>query len=1105
MKRLTSILLLALLFPLASPFHAAWAVQDNPAEQCADGVQFFLAGQIAEAQPLLEAGFAGRENAKFADHDDLGICALALGLLRTQTGEYSGALDAYAVAMNIFQASNNRAFEGTTLTNIGEVYRLQSRWAEALESFQKALAIHREMADKWSEAEALNKIGVVYEAQGRYEKALENLQQARNIWQEVEDRSREGVTLNNIGSVFTSQGRYVEALETYQQALIIRREMEDWVGEGVTLTNIGIVYDAQGYFSKALENHHQALAIFQETGAQTAAGETHNNIGKVHRVTGNYDQAMEHYRQALVIFQQLGNRADEGAVFDNIGILYQFQGRYAEALASLQQALNIAQELGDRSGEGHILNNIGEVYRAQGRHAKALATFQQALTIIQEIGDRLTEGTILNNIGGVYQAQGDYDAALTSFQQALDAYQAIENRPGEGTILNSIGATYEAQGRPAEALLNLQQALAILQEVGDQDGIAATLNNIGLAYQTQGRYDEALSSLQQALTVRQQVGDRDGEGATLNNIGFIYQVQERPTEALKAYRQAMDVLEEIRAGAGSEQSRASFIAQFAKLYNRTIDLLHQQNKNEAAFIITERGRARSFLDSLSTGQVQLNDDAAVGLLVQEREIYAQRQVIQDNLTRAKAAISVDPAVISDLESQLTETQAAYEKIQTAITERSEQLAALIPGRSAEHILSVAEVQNQLNEQTTLISYWSLNDKILAFLITQDDFQAIPLEVSQEALTQQIISFRDFANVTEAHLDSAVTLYQWLLEPLRPQLKTPHLVIIPHNILHYLPFAALTDGERYLIDDYAITTLPSASALPFIQENAAQTAVGGQRSTVVLGKPAIGEYDTVASLAIDEGQYQGLLRLLSFARQEAKTIAKLYGVEPLIGENATESAVWQQVSEANILHLAAHGVFNPVAPLNSLIALSPDDENDGWLTVGEVYGLDLNNTDLIVLSACETNLGDLSEGDELVGLTRAFIFAGTPSILTSLWNVDDEATSLLMERFYTHLKGGMGKAEALRQAQLETREEYPNPYYWSAFVLSGYPGGTTGEAVISDGTPPSTVEAATVPVEETPRAEETPAPTKGGGLCLAGALILALSVGIVFIANRRILL
>jgi CHAT domain-containing protein len=329
--------------------------------------------------------------------------------------------------------------------------------------------------------------------------------------------------------------------------------------------------------------------------------------------------------------------------------------------------------------------------------------------------------------------------------------------------------------------------------------------------------------------------------------------------------------------------------------------------------------------------------------------------------------------------------------------------------------------------------------------------------------------------------------------------TPHLAIVPHDVLHYLPFAALTDGQRYLMDDYVLTTLPSASVLPFIQENTGRALA----DPLVLGNPVTGDFDATASFATERDG----LGSLPFAEKEAEAVAALYGVEPLLGQDAAEGAVRERGAGAGILHLAAHGHYNPVAPLSSLIALAPDDEYDGWLTVGEVYGLDLSSADLVVLSACQTNLGELSEGDELVGLTRAFIFAGTPSVVASLWSVEDEATALLMERFYTHLRDGMGKAEALRQAQLEVREEHPNPYYWAGFVLSGDPGEMSGYKPPGQETAPPLppAEATTVPAEEAAKAKETPAPAKGGGgPCPAGALILALGVGVAFITNRRIL-
>ncbi|MCB0214303.1 MAG: CHAT domain-containing protein, partial [Anaerolineae bacterium] len=571
----------------------------------------------------------------------------------------------------------------------------------------------------------------------------------------------------------------------------------------------------------------------------------------------------------------------------------------------------------------------------------------------------------------------------------------------------------------------------------------STLFHFTTLFRAQGRYEAALESYQQALTILREVGDRAGEGTALNNIGFVYRAQGRYEAALNSYQQAIELFDLVRGEAGSEASRVEFIVQHIHTYRAMVDLLVQQDQAADAFLIVEQSRGRAFLDSLSTGHVQLADNTAADLLTEEQELYAQRQTLQDHLARAKADPASNTELINNLEAQLVETEKAYQAVSAAIAGRSDELAALIPGRSADNILGVEQVQARLDEQTTLVSYYLLPDKLLAFILTADGFETIVLDVDPTELVQEISKFRDFADLNPAHPANAVTLHEMLIAPLQDKLTTPRLIIIPHQSLHYLPFAALTDGERYLIDDYTLTVLPNASTLPFIQENAQQTAYSGQPIPLLLGNPVTGDYDTTASLVVDQSQYRGQLGSLPFAEKEAKTIADLFGVEPLIGEAATESAVREQVPQANILHLAAHGEFNPVAPLNSLIALAPDDDNDGWLTVGESYGLDLEKTDLVVLSACETNLGDLSAGDELVGLTRALIFAGTPSVIASLWAVEDEATSQLMERFYMHLKDGLGKAEALRQAQIEVREEYPNPYYWSGFVLSGDPGFEVG--------------------------------------------------------------
>jgi CHAT domain-containing protein/tetratricopeptide (TPR) repeat protein len=879
--------------------------QVNPVVQFAEADRLLRQGRVSEALPLLEAVFAGREEAVFADPNDLGRCALVLGQLRAETGNLSGALEAYEFALEIFQSSDNPGFEGATLSNICSVYLTQGRYTEALEACQQALDTMRE----------------------------------------VKDPVADGMMLNNIGGVYSEQGQYEEALEAFQQALTIAIEGGNRGGEGTTRHNIAGLYATQGHYAEALEMYEWALAIIRE----------------------------------------VGKHEEEPSILAGIGIVYYFQGRYAEAMEVFQKALAIEQKVGDIVGERITRHNIGSIYVAQGHYPGALEMFLKALTIHQQAGNRPMEGITLNNMGLVYHAQRRYTEASEAYRQALTIAREVDNRIMEGSIRNNAGEVLCAQGR----------------------------------------YADALEMYQQALTIAREVGYRVEEGITLNNIGLVYHAQGRYTEALQAYRQAMGTVETVRTMAGSELGRAGFIARYAGLYTRAAHLFHQQGQDEEAFFTSERGRARAFLDSLATGYVELSDSAAASLLACELEAYATRQAAQEALAGARALDPSDAELVADLETQLAAAEEEYAAALDAIEARGDQLAALVPGRSA--VLGLSEVQLLLEEQTTLLSYSVLEDQTLAFLVTRDTFHTVALDVSREDLTQEVRAFRQFPNLDVTYPKSAVNLYNGLIAPLKEHLTTPHLAIVPHGVLHYLPFAALTDGERYLVDDYVITYLPSASALPFIQENATDRK---PVPPLILGNPATGNPD---------------LEPLRYAKQEARIVTGLYGTQPLLEESATETILREQAPQAGVIHLAAHGSYNRHNPLYSAIALAPDEKNDGRLEVHEVYGLNLSKANLVVLSACETQLGDLgiggepvgvSPGDEVIGLTRAFFFAGTPSVIASLWKVDDKSTGLLMERFYTHLQAGMGKAEALRQAQLDVREEYPNPYYWSAFVLSG---------------------------------------------------------------------
>lgn len=290
-----------------------------------------------------------------------------------------------------------------------------------------------------------------------------------------------------------------------------------------------------------------------------------------------------------------------------------------------------------------------------------------------------------------------------------------------------------------------------------------------------------------------------------------------------------------------------------------------------------------------------------------------------------------------------------------------------------------------------------------------------------------------SNLEDLHPRSLHDLYAWLVAPLKSSLKTPVVGIIPHQKLHYVPFAALYDGESYFGEQFTLFQLPSSSALPFIQAKSGRSV----DAPLVMGDPRT-DNPTLPALA--------------YAEQEARQVADLFHEPALLGEQASEQALLSQAGTAGALHLAAHGALNPAAPLFSRLWLAPEGKQDGRLNLFEVYSLDLARIDLVVLSACQTQLGQLSAGDEVTSLNRAFLY-GAPTVVSSLWSVDDAATGALMVNFYAHLRDGQGKAEALRRAQSELRSdpqhpEWAHPYYWAGFVLNGDPGKVSASTEIS---------------------------------------------------------
>lgn len=729
---------------------------------------------------------------------------------------------------------------------------------------------------------------------------------------------------------------------------------------------------------QALQKLDEALKLYRTDNNLAKAAHTLRLIGNIHADLGQFQAALDaYYTLALPLSRQAGAKAEQAAILNSLGRLYTDLSDPKTALDYHTQALPLLYQLNDKGSAAATFTNIGDIHADTNNWQQARDAYTQALIISRPAGDLAAEATALAGIGRTYMAAKDWSTALNAYQQALIITRHRNDKIHEGTILNQTGKIHAALGDKATALKHYTQALLISREVGS----------------------------------------RLGEATTLSSMAGFYEEQGNSAKAIQSYQQSITITESIRGDIRLEPLKSSFVSERIDTYSRLINLLVQRGDFTAAFNYAERAKARAFLDQLANGQIDVRTGADAQLLQQSQDLSQQIDAVERQLTtlRSRPKDQWDQTAISAASTQLATLRKADDRLLTQIQLQSPAAASLV----TVDVAPLVEIQRLLKPDTTLVEYFVTGDRTVAFILTHNSFNAVPLNISREDLVKTITALRDFSVLDDKIPPEFQQLNQRLIEPLQAHLKTSRLIIVPHDILHYLPFAALTDGNRYLGDRYVLSFLPSANVLRFLPASKPSPV----NTLLALGDPVSAEQGGLSS-----------------ARTEVEAIAALFNTTPFVGKDATETRLRSQAPTANILHLAVHGKVDPINPRSSALYLTADDKNNGRLEVGEIYGLDLTrNTNLVVLSACQTGIGQQSRGDEIVGLNRAFLYAGTPTVLSSLWNVDDEPTALLMKQFYTHMQTGSDPATALQQAQQafwQQNPDYTHPYFWSAFSITG---------------------------------------------------------------------
>ena len=953
---------------------------------------------------------------------------LQQGIRQQQSGQIQDALKSWKQAGDIYREIGDSRGEANAINRCCDVEFDSGEWPpHVYVCYQIVINLQRKFSEPEEIADALGKLGAKFMAWGLSREASEFYQQQLDLARQIGNLQIEMSALWFLGYISLSyHSQPQQAVTFYQQGLDIARQLEERRSEQMFLGVLDSAYFAlfECCFSRqAIDYFQQRLETARQTGDRQLETASLNKLGIIYGQLGQYKQAIKFYEKALAIARDLSSPCLQAKVLSNLAAhIYNYQGQYQQTLKFFGESLSLSRNIPNCDNEITLVN-LGVVYLSLGQDERAINSFERALTIARDpkLHNYYLEKKALSNLGNLYLRRGQYSQAIESYLQVLDRSLKSGDRPTEAIALESLGLARFQLGLYEPAIESYQQSLAIARELGDRLTESLSLANLGDAYFHQEQYQQAIDLLQQSLAISREIDASEIEGQILGKLGNVYGTLGQDRQAIEFYQHSIDIIESIQGSIKIEELKSSFAGQWTDIYINLIQLLWNKGDFESAFNYAERAKARAFLDQIARGKIDFRAGAAGELLEREQnlgdEIIALDKLLRNLKNPPKN--KWDMEAITTIQKLLSKRQENYKNLLTDIKIQSPAAASLV----SVDVEPLGKIQSLLDDRTTLVEYFVTDEQTFAFIITRNSFNTIPLKIRQAKLTEQIIlftGFHDHPDASAPHPTELTELYQWLIEPLKPYLDTSHLAIVPHGILHYLPFAALTDGDRYLSDDYALFYLPSANTLRFLSPSHPVE----NPTILALGDPDISEP----------------LQDLNYAKQEVEKVAHLFKTKPLVGKSATETAVWSKAGGANLLLLAAHGKYNRVNPLYSTIYLAADDKNNGRLEVHEIYGLDLRaNTNLVVLSACQTNVGKLSLGDEVVGMNRAFLYAGTPAVIASLWSVDDEATGLLMERFFTHLRDGMSAAEALQKAQQELRQQradYSHPYYWAAFSLTG---------------------------------------------------------------------
>ena len=818
---------------------------------------------------------------------------------------------------------------------------------------------------------------------------------------------------------------------------------------------LGRIYVKGGSWDNALQFYNKSLEI-----DSSVAYDYHASLF-VYSVKGEYKLALKYGRKLLRISQRQNDLEMVAYALLNIGGFYFLGGNFEKALSYFNQSYEISSAIGAKRREGMALTNIGTLYATLGKKNKALEYFQESLDLLKKTEAFRTEIRTLYNIGLIHKDLQQYSEAFGFFNKALTLAEDQGYKLENCMVLTGFAETYNKLEKYEFALTKYLKAFEVAKEIKDKAKQGYILTKLGDLYYERDDFQTAINYQSKALHLGFEIHDAQIIWGTNTGLGAAYQKINEDQKAVYYFSKAIAIYDSIRKNINIESLTSGFLEDEYEVYPSLIQLLGNDQQVEEAFAFTEKYKANTLLKVLAKGQFLISGLLPDSIRFSLLEIENHLQNIHSELSGELSKGDQDKEKILNLDQQV----AALEIEKSSIIKSIEKNYNPYYQITSSEPVSLEELQsNFLKPNQLLIEFVVGTHQTSVFAIGKDTLIYKSIMLSREKLKKMFVNLSSvFQSLTtddrkqandiftsiqaDFEIPPSYALYETLFKQIQPMIDHyKELIIIPDDFLYYLPFEMLvTDtssiqnrydfqNAHFLIERTNISYLQSASLLnPRLRIHKKPSG-----SLLAFGNPTFNSTDEQKP-----DNSRNTLLPLPNSEKEVKNISHLIGGSPhvFIGQNATEKIFKEEASDYKIIHLASHFEINDYDPLYSRVAFSQknDSVEDGYLQTYEVFDLHLN-ADLVVLSACNTALGKLSKGEGIIGMSRAFLYAGVPSMVVSLWNVEDEATSLIMGYFYKNLKQGMEKSEALRFAKLDylksVKTTKKDPFFWAPFVLFG---------------------------------------------------------------------